>query len=159
MTLLIDAVISQPVGSDPTKLVRLTCPACFGRLQTRASLVGKTGHCVHCRTSLRAEPDGSGGVLAVAINGNDSPLLRDPESATGSLVSRLSKDDAGLPQLPDAGTQTTFASSAKIPSQWGFPDRTDSEDLPMEFAPRGFAEALFGQESSLNGQNTEAAQP
>ncbi len=56
-----------------------------------------------------------------------------------------SEDPAGLHEPSLAAVRPTFASSASIPSRWGFPAREPEEDLTVDFAPPGFAEALFGE--------------
>lgn len=78
------------------------------------------------------------------------------------LVPPLSDDPTGLHEPPLAEVRPTFACSARIPSRWGFPAREPEEDLTEDFAPPGFAEALFGEGNvavQVVGPHTMSDQP
>jgi hypothetical protein len=150
-------VTYQGLESDSGKHVLLVCPACLRMLQIRPLSVGKTGHCVHCRNPLRAESDGMGGVRAVSMTAIGSGMPQASDGAREMWALPPSENPVGLhePLLP--AVRPTFASSASIPSRWGFPTREPEEDLTVDFAPPGFAEALFGEGNvSVPGEGPHA---
>lgn len=147
MTPLTAALTYQSIESDSGRHILLVCPACQGMLQIRPVSVGKSGHCVHCRNPLRAESDGLGGVQAVSLAGVGSLIQQAADDDRENRAPAISEAVSRFHEPSAAAERPTFASSARIPSRWGFPARAPEEDLTDDLTPPGFAEALFGEGS------------